>query len=214
MLRSRQGGAGSGLLQKGHRRESASPPVPSGPVSQLLIRWGQGDDAAFEKLFPLVYDELRRLARRCLAGERPDHTLQSTALVHEAYVRLVGYGGERPDDRIHFLAMAAQMMRRILVDHARMRYAAKRGGNCLTLLLDETVAMPQERGINLTALDDALQKLTRFDTQQAQIVEMRFFAGLSIEETSEALGVSPATVKRDWASARAWLYRELQAAER
>jgi RNA polymerase sigma-70 factor, ECF subfamily len=188
-------------------------PTSSNQVTALLIRWGQGDDAACEKLFPLVYDELRRLARRCLAGERADHTLQSTALVHEAYLRLVDHSAVHSDDRVHFFAVAAQLMRRILVDHARMRYAAKRGGNRLTLTLSEAVALPQQREINLTALDDALHELSRIDPQQAQIVEMRFFAGLSIEETSQALGISPATVKRDWALARAWLYRALRATE-
>jgi RNA polymerase sigma factor (TIGR02999 family) len=187
-------------------------PGSSNQVTQLLIRWSQGDNAACEKLFPLVYDELRRLARRCLAGERPDHTLQSTALVHEAYLRLVDHSAVRSEDRVQFLAVAAQLMRRILVDHARMRYAAKRGGNCLTLALDDAT-LPQQREINLTALDDALHELSRIDPQQAQIVEVRFFAGLSTEETSQALGISPATVKRDWAMARAWPYRELWATE-
>jgi RNA polymerase sigma-70 factor, ECF subfamily len=185
----------------------------SNQVTHLLTRWSQGDDAAREKLFPLVYDELRRLARRCLARERPDHTLQSTALVHEAYLRLVGHSSVHPNDRVHFFAVAAQLMRRVLVDHARMRAAGKRGGQCLTVTLSEAVALPKQRELDLTALDAALQKLSRTDPQQAQIVEMRFFAGLSIEETSRALEISPATVKRDWAMARAWLYREMKAAE-
>lgn len=189
-------------------------PASSNQVTQLLTRWSQGDDAAREKLFPLVYDELRRLARRCLAQERPDHTLQSTALVHEAYLRLVGHSPVHPNDRAHFFAVAAQLMRRVLVDHARMRAATKRGGQSLTVTLSEAVASPEQREINLTALDEALHKLSRFDPQQAQIVEMRFFGGLSIEETSRALEISPATVKRDWAVARAWLYREMKAAER
>jgi RNA polymerase sigma factor (TIGR02999 family) len=185
----------------------------SDQVTQLLVRWSQGDQAACEKLFPLVYDELRRLARRCLARERPDHTLQSTALVHEAYLRLVGHSAAHPDDRVHFFALAAHVMRRVLVDHARMRSANKRGGKCLTLTLNEAVALPKQPELDLMALDSALQELSRIDPQQAQIVELRFFAGLSIEETAHALGISPATVKRSWAMARAWLYREMRATE-
>jgi RNA polymerase sigma-70 factor, ECF subfamily len=186
-------------------------PTSSNQVTALLIRWGQGDDAACEKLFPLVYDELRRLARRCLAGERPDHTLQSTALVHEAYLRLVGHSAVHPVDRVQFFALAGHLMRRVLVDHARMRSAAKRGGKCLTVTLSEAVALPKQRELDLMALDSALQELSRIDPQQAQIVEMRFFAGLSIEETAQSLGISAATVKRDWAMARAWLFREMRA---
>lgn len=185
-------------------------PATSNQVTQLLIRWSHGDKAACEKLFPLVYDELRRLARRFLAKERPDHTLQSTALVHEAYLRLMGRGSLHADNRLQFFAVAAQLMRRVLVDHARMRDAGKRGGKCLTITLSEAVALPKQRELDVMALDSALNELSRVDPQQAQIVEMRFFAGLSIEETSQALRVSPATVKRDWAMARAWLYREME----
>jgi len=134
-------------------------------------------------------------------------------LVHEAYLRLVGHSSVHPGDRVHFFAVAAQLMRRILVDHARMRSTSKRGGKCLTVTLSEAVALPKQRELDLMALDSALQELSRIDPQQAQIVEMRFFAGLSIEETSQALGISPATVKRDWAMARAWLYREMRATE-
>lgn len=188
-------------------------PASSNQVTALLIRWSQGDGSAADKLFPLVYDELRRLARRCLAGERRDHTLQSTALVHEAYLRLVDQGSAHPDDRVHFFAIAAQVMRRVLVDHARRRSAAKRGGGALTITLSDAIAQPKQREVDLMALDSALQGLSAIDPQQAQIVEMRFFAGLSIEETSQALRISPATVKRDWATARAWLYREMKAAE-
>lgn len=189
-------------------------PNTSNQVTALLIRWGQGDSAACEKLFPLVYDELRRVARRCLAGERPDHTLQSTALVHEAYIRLIGDSSLHLDHRVHFFAIAARLMRQILVDHARMRSATKRGGKCLTVTLNEGIAAPEQRELDVIALDSALQELSRIDPQQAQIVEMRFFADLSIEETAQALGISPATVKRDWAMARAWLYRTMKAAER
>jgi RNA polymerase sigma factor (TIGR02999 family) len=148
-----------------------------------------------------------------MAGERPDHTLQSTALVHEAYLRLIDQSSAHPNDRVHFFAVAAQVMRRVLVDHARMRSASKRGGKSMTLALSEAVAAPQKREVDLLALDSALQGLSQIDPQQAQIVEMRFFAGLSIEETAQALRISPATVKRDWASARAWLYREMKDAQ-
>jgi RNA polymerase sigma-70 factor, ECF subfamily len=189
------------------------PSASSNQVTALLIRWSQGDGSAADKLFPLVYDELRRVARRCLAGERRDHTLQSTALVHEAYLRLVDQSSVHPDDRVHFFAIAAQVMRRVLVDHARKRLAAKRGGGSMTITLSDAIAQPKQREVDLMALDSALQGLSQIDPQQAQIVEMRFFAGLSIEETSHALRISPATVKRDWATARAWLYREMKAAE-
>jgi len=192
----------------------ALPRASSNQVTALLVRWSQGDSDAAEKLFPLVYDELRRVARRCMAGERPDHTLQSTALVHEAYLRLIDQGTAHPNDRVHFFAIAAQIMRRILVDHARARSASKRGGKNLTITLTEAVAAaPQKRELDLLVLDSALQGLSEIDAQQAQIVELRFFAGLSIEETSQALRISAATVKRDWASARAWLYREMRNAE-
>jgi RNA polymerase sigma factor (TIGR02999 family) len=182
---------------------------PSNEVTDLLARWSQGENAAREKLVPLVYDELRRLARHLLLGQRGDHTLQSTALVHEAYLRLVGHDMVHWDDRIHFFAVAAQLMRRILVDHARKHLAAKRGGDQVTLSLDEHLAPPKSRPLDVVALDDALNELARMNPQHSRIVELRFFAGLSIEEAAQALGVSPATVKRDWAVARAWLYREL-----
>jgi RNA polymerase sigma factor (TIGR02999 family) len=178
-------------------------------ITELLARWSEGESAAREKLVPLVYDELRRVARHCLAGQRPDHTLQSAALVHEVYLRLVDYSSVRWDDRVHFFAVAAQLMRRILVDHARKRYAAKRGGDRITLTLDERLAPAKQRELDVVALDDALHELSCMNAQQGRIVEMRFFSGLSIEETAQALGISPATVKRDWAVARAWLYREM-----
>jgi RNA polymerase sigma factor (TIGR02999 family) len=181
----------------------------SGQVTDLLLRWSQGDGEAREKLVPLVYDELRRVARRCLAGQRSDHTLQSTALVHEAYLRLISNDSVRWDNRIHFFAVAAQLMRRILVDHARMKNAKKRGGESITLLLDESLAPPKEREIDLVALDDALTALAELDQRQSSLVELRFFTGLSIEETAQALNISPATVKREWATARLWLLREM-----
>jgi RNA polymerase sigma factor (TIGR02999 family) len=181
----------------------------SNEVTALLVRWSQGENAAREKLVPLVYDELRRLARRVLLGQRVDHTLQSTALVHEAYLRLVGHDTVHWDDRIHFFAVAAQLMRRILVDHARKHLAAKRGGDQVTLSLDEHLAPAKSRPLDVVALDDALNELSRMNPQHSRIIELRFFAGLSIEETAQAIGISPATVKRDWGVARAWLYREL-----
>jgi len=180
----------------------------SKPVSELLIRWQEGDASALENLLPLVYDELRRLARHYLQSEREGHTLQSTALVHEAYLRMVGQSPVRIDSRAHFFGIAARLMRQILVDHARERKAAKRGGGC-RITLDESAVLPQEPDLDLVALNDALNELSRLDEQQARIVELRFFAGLSIEDTSQVLKLSPATVKRNWVHARLWLQREL-----
>jgi RNA polymerase sigma-70 factor (ECF subfamily) len=184
-------------------------PSPSSQITDLLVRWSSGDAVARETLIPLVYDELRRVARYSLARQRPDHTLQSTALVHEAYMRLVGRTSVHFENRAHFFAVASQLMRRILVDHARKQNAAKRGGNNITLVLDEAVAPPARREVDLTALDDALNILATLDSRQASIVEMRFFGGLSIDETSQVLGISPATVKREWTTARTWLYDEM-----
>ena len=158
---------------------------------------------------PLVYEELRRVARYYLKQEKSSHTLSSTALVHEAYLRLVNQKEVTWQNRAHFFGVAAQMMRRILVDHARRRGYAKRGGGAMTLALEEAVATPQRREIDLVALDDALDSLAKLDERQSRMVELRFFGGLSIEETSEVLGVSMPTVKREWASARAWLFREI-----
>lgn len=186
-------------------------PPSSSPtqVTQLLARWSDGDQAAREALIPLVYDELRRIARHFLARQRSDHTLQSTALVHEAYMRLVGRTSVHFENRAHFFAVASQLMRRILVDHARKHSAAKRGGNNLTLLLDESLALPAKPEVDLVALDSALSTLATLDRRQADIVEMRFFGGLSIDETSHVLGVSSATIKREWMTARTWLYDEM-----
>ena len=181
----------------------------SGSVTELLLKWSNGDSTAREQLMPLVYDELRRLAKRCIS-DKHNHTLQSTALVHEAYLRLVGNNCIHWNDRVHFFAVAAQLMRNILVDHARMKHAKKRGGNSLTLTLDDDIALPQQRDLNLVALDDALNALAALDERQCRIVELRFFAGLSIEETSHALDISPATVKREWETARLWLLREMR----
>jgi len=162
-------------------------------------------------LVPLVYDELRRIARRCLAGQRSDHTLQPTALVHEAYLRLARRDSLDWRDRVHFFAMAAQMMRQILVDHARKHAAAKRGGNAVTLLLDEESAVSKQASFDLLALDDAMKQLASLDPRQSQIVELRFFGGLSSEETAQAVNISPATTKREWATARLWLYQAMSA---
>ncbi len=178
-------------------------------VTQLLIDWKNGSREALDALLPLVYDELRRVARGYLRRERPGQTLQGTAVVHEAYLRLVDQARVKWQNRAHFLGVAAQMIRRILVDHVRAKRAAKRGAGAMTLSLDESIEVAGRRDVDLVSLDDALEELARFDPRQARIVELRYFTGLSIEETAEVLGISPATVKREWAVARAWLYREL-----
>lgn len=185
------------------------PREASSPVTELLVRWRGGDREALEQLMPLVYEELRRLAHRYLSRERTDHTLQSTALVHEAYLRLAGQNPPQWQNRAHFFGIAAHIMRQILVEYARGRSAAKRGGNALTLTLDHAVAFPQQTDVDVVALDKALGELSGLDAQQGRIVELRFFAGLTIEDTSEVLGISPATVKRDWVTARAWLFRAM-----
>jgi RNA polymerase sigma-70 factor (ECF subfamily) len=177
-------------------------------VTKLLAEWSKGNRASLETLMPLVYDELRRVAGRYLQQERPGHTLSATALVHEAYLRLVKQTVPW-QNRAHFYGVAAQMMRRILVDHARRHRYAKRGGGALTLELAEAVATPKHQEIDVLALDDALQGLAKMDERQSHLVELRFFAGLSIVETAEVLAVSAPTVKREWASARAWLFREI-----
>jgi RNA polymerase sigma factor (TIGR02999 family) len=182
---------------------------PSSPVTQLLVRWRGGDREALEQLMPLVYEELRRLAHHYLRQERPDHTLQSTALVHEAYLRLAGHNPPQWQNRAHFFGIAAHIMRQILVEYARGRNADKRGGNAVTLTLDDAVAVSQGMNADVVALDKALTELSGLDAQQGRIVELRFFAGLTIEDTSEVLGISPATVKRDWVTARAWLFRAM-----
>ncbi len=178
-------------------------------VTLLLSRWRMGDQAALDALMPLVYQELRRLARHYLKLERPGHTLQSTALVHEAYVRMLGKNPPQWKSRAHFFGIAARLMRQILVDHARNHQAAKRGGNSLTLTFSEDLMGRRGKDLDLIALDDALNRLAQLNLQQSQIVELRFFSGLTIEDTSEALGISPATVKRGWTTARAWLFREM-----
>jgi RNA polymerase sigma factor (TIGR02999 family) len=184
---------------------NSAPPT----ITQLLVEWSRGDQAALEQLMPLVYDELRRLARSYLRRERPDHTLQPTALVHEAYLRLIEQHSVNWQNRAHFFGLASQMMRRILVNHALARAADKRGGPAQKLSLDEATSLTDEREVGLIALDEALKELERLDPRQTRIVELRFFGGLSIEETAEALGLSPATVKREWTTAKLWLRRQI-----
>ncbi len=180
-------------------------------MTRLLLRWRRGDDSALEKLVPLVYDELRRLAARYLSSERSDHTLQATALVHEAYARLVGAEVEW-HDRVHFFAVAAGMMRRILVDHAKTRRRVKRGAGAARVALDEVVLVTPEPSIELLALDEALHRLEAFDQRKCKIVELHFFGGLTYDETAAALGVSQSTVLRELRLARSWLHRELERA--
>ena len=178
-------------------------------VTELLVRWRAGDATALESLIPLVYDELRSLAQHHLRSERPNHTLQSTALVHEAYVRLVDSKPPALQNRSHFFGIAARLMREILVDHARAQRTAKRGGEACTLALDEALNVADRTDVDVLRLDDALKELARLDERQSRIVELRFFTGLSIDETADVLGISPATVSREWTTARAWLHREL-----
>jgi RNA polymerase sigma factor (TIGR02999 family) len=173
------------------------------------VRWRSGDGDALEALMPLVYDEMRRLAHRYLRRERPGHTLQSTALVHEAFVRLTGTAPPQWEDRAHFFGIAAHLMRQILVEYARSRNASKRGGAAIKLAIDSIDVPGQSPGLDIVALDDALKDLARIDPQQSRVVELRFFSGLSIEDTAEVLGISESTVKRDWNTARVWLFREL-----
>ena len=182
-------------------------------VTRLLLAWGNGQDAALEELLPLVHGELRRLARRYMYGERPNHTLQATALVNEAYLRLVDSRRVGWQNRAHFFAISAQLMRRILVDSARSRGYQKRGGGIPKVTLDEGLIGPQEKSRDLVALDDALKALCGVDARKAQVVELRFFGGMSVEETAEVLKVSPETVLRDWRLAKAWLAREMGKAE-
>jgi RNA polymerase sigma factor (TIGR02999 family) len=183
--------------------------VPRGDVTLLLQKWSAGDRDAIDELTPLVYAELRRLAHRRLRREAAGHSLNSTELVHEAYMRLVDQMRAQWQDRAHFFAISAQIMRRILVDHARAHLREKRGGGNPTLVLNEAVDLPSSPHIEVAALDDALESLAKLDAQQSRIVELRFFTGLSIKETADVLGISVATVNRDWVTARAWLTREL-----
>ncbi len=181
--------------------------LPPESISKLLENLHAGDNQALHEVLPLVYDELRRAAHRYLRNERPDHTLQSTALVHEAYLRLEKQGAAQFQNREHFLAICAQLMRQILVEYARTRNAAKRDGGC-RLTLDDNLAF-KTRSVDMVALDDALNELAKLDQQQCRIVELRFFGGLSIEETAQAMSLSPTTVKRHWATAKLWLHHQI-----
>jgi RNA polymerase sigma-70 factor, ECF subfamily len=178
-------------------------------VTQLLVAWRNGDQDARDELMPLVYEELHRLAHQYMSRERPGHTLQTSALVNEAFLKLADQRDVQWQNRAHFIGIAGQMMRRILVDYARNRGFAKRGGNALQVSLDEELIVSEERSAEVVALDDALQSLARLDERKSRLVELRFFGGLSIEETAEVLGVSPGTVMRDWTLAKAWLRREM-----
>jgi len=182
--------------------------TPKG-VTQLLVDWSYGNQEALNALMPLVYDELRRLARSYMRRERPGHTLATTGLVHEAYLRLVDQNVNW-QNRAHFFGVAAQMMRRVLLDHAKSHQRAKRGGGAVKISLEGPILLSEAPDMNLVALDEALSRLEKMDPQRGRIVELRFFGGLSNEEASEVLNVSPATVQRQWAGARAWLYHELQ----
>ena len=180
-------------------------------ITELLLAWGNGEEAALEQLTPLVYDELHRLARVYMAGERPNHTLETTALINEAYLRLIDWKNVQWQNRAHFYGVAANLMRRILIDFARSRNYAKRGGGVHPVDLDEAINTAQEKSAELVALDDALTSLEAIDPRKCRVVELRFFGGLSQEETAEALKISPRTVLREWNLARAWLHRELRA---
>ena len=184
----------------------------SAHVTTLLLAWGNGDQAAFDQFVPLVHRELRRLARRAMVGERHDHTLEPTALVNEVYLRLVDLKGVRWNDRAHFFALSARLMRRILVDLARSKRSRKRGGGSATICVDDVLLTSPEKGEDLVALDQVLERLAAIDPRRGQVVELRFFGGLGVEETAEVLGVSRHTVMRDWTLARTWLLRELRRA--
>jgi len=178
-------------------------------ITGLLIAWGDGDKTSLDRVIPLVYQELRRLAHRQMRRERPDNTLQTTALVNEAYLRLIDYERMRPRDRAHFFAIAAQAMRRILIERARSRRSAKRGSGAKQISLDEAADVSDERAADLVALDEALTNLATIDPRKCQIVELRYFGGLTTEETAEVVGVSTPTIERDWRTAKIWLHREI-----
>ena len=180
-------------------------------ITRLLVAWGDGDESALADLTALVYEELHRLAHHYMSGERAGHTLQTTALVNEAYVRLIDWKNVRWQNRAHFFGVSAQLMRRILVDFARARGYDKRGGGAQAVELDEAAVMAGDKDTDMVALDEALNSLAEMDARQSRVVELRFFGGLSVEESAEVLKVSPATVRRDWSLARAWLRREMSA---
>jgi RNA polymerase sigma factor (TIGR02999 family) len=196
-------------LSSASEEVSAMSPSPQ-QISQLLVACSNGDQAALDQLMPLVYGELRKMARRYMRGQPAGHTLQTTALIHEAYLKLVGQQKKPWRNRAHFFGVAAQAMRHILVDYARSRQAAKRGGEALRVSLDETALVTQDRAAELVALDDALNDLAEVAPRQSRVVELRYFGGLSVEETAEVLKVSPETILRDWRMAKAWLLRQLQ----
>jgi len=183
-----------------------------GNITELLLAWNNGDRAALDRLIPVVYEELRRIARRHMRAEDGAHTLQATALVNSVYIRLIDQKRVNWQNRAHFFGAAAQIIRRVLVDHARARHRLKRGGNALKVSLNDGMSIPKAIEIDVVAVDEALSRLAKFDPQLGRIIELRFFGGLSIEETAEALNISSATVKRDWSTARAWLYREMRSA--
>jgi RNA polymerase sigma factor (TIGR02999 family) len=184
--------------------------MESNDVTGMLVKWSQGDKAVLDQLLPAVYEELHRMAARYLRRERPDHTLQPTALINEAYLRLVDKNSITWENRAHFFGIAANVMRRILVDHARGHQAAKRGGSAIKLPLDEAIhGSPKQERMDVIALDAALTRLAKMDPEQSRLVELRYFAGLNIEATAEIMGISPATVKRKWTVSRAWLRREI-----
>lgn len=221
----------AGAYHGAHERAAMDRQVPVGEVTQLLLQWRSGDEAALRSLLPLVYEELRVMARRHLNREHGPHTLQRTALVHEAFLRMVDQTQVNWESRSQFFGIASQMMRRVLVDHARRRGAAKRGGGARRLDIDDVLASEdadesaaqaggaapvsaQDETVDIEAIHDALERLEAFDPQQGKLVELRFFGGLSIQEAADVMGVSPATAKREWAIARAWLQRELTAGDR
>lgn len=191
------------------RNESARGAYVTGDITQLLLQWRAGDGSALELLMPLVYDELRRLARQCMRRERAGHTLQTTALVNEAYLRLVNSSRVDWHDRAHFFAIAAQLMRRVMVDEARRRHYQKRGGEVTRVALDEALVAAPQPEVDLLALNEALDRLAQFAPRKCRVVEMRFFAGLTIDETGAVLGVSADVVKREWRTAKLWLLNEL-----
>jgi len=188
-------------------------PATTDQITQLLADWSDGDKSALDRLTPLIYEELRRLAHHYMRRERPGHTLQTTALVNEAYVRLINRKNIDWQNRDHFFAIAAQLMRTILVDHARRHGYSKRGGGARRISLNEAAVVSQDRTAEVVELDEALTRLAVFDPQQSRIVELRFFGGLTIKQTADVLGLSPATIKREWSTARAWLFRELDVSE-
>ena len=187
--------------------------VSASSVTQLLVDWQQGDQSALKKLTPLIYDELRRIAHRYVKHERNGHTLQTTALVNEAYVRLAGQQGPEWQNRSHFFAVTAKVMRHILIDHARRRHYLKHGGQLQQVSLAEASLMSEERAADLIALDEALDELKAFDPRKSEVVELRYFGGMSLEETAEALQISVMTVRRDWRAAKAWLFRRMRNGE-